>query len=444
MTGYQAFPVLNQQFIVDKKYQFIREMGQGAYGVVCAAKDTETGDQVAIKKVCRIFEKTILAKRALREVKLLKFFNGHENITSVLDMDIVNLQDFNELYLVQELMEADLHQIIRSGQPLTDAHFQYFVYQVCRGLKYIHSANVLHRDLKPGNLLVNADCELKICDFGLARGYSENPDHNVGFMTEYVATRWYRAPEIMLSFQNYTKASTYSIVCAVHSFSIVDMWSVGCIFAEMLGGRPLFKGRDYVDQLNQILGILGTPDEETLVRVGSDRAQVYIRSLPRMPKIPFENLYPRANPMAIDLLNKLLEFDPSKRITVEEALAHPYLSAYHDEDDEPTHSQTFDFSFEVVDSVDEMRRMIAQEVMSFKANKQDSQRPTANSGTNLKRRESLSAQDRETLAAAQAAPAGTADSGLAGIGSVAEAAVHPPTNRDMQVDDLERELSGAV
>ncbi|KAG1050751.1 hypothetical protein G6F43_006991 [Rhizopus delemar] len=141
MTGYQAFPVLNQQFVVDKKYQFIREMGQGAYGVVCAAKDSSTGEQVAIKKVCRIFEKTILAKRALREVKLLKFFNGHENITSVLDMDIVNLQDFNEIYLVQELMEADLHQIIRSGQPLTDAHFQYFVYQICRGLKYIHSAN---------------------------------------------------------------------------------------------------------------------------------------------------------------------------------------------------------------------------------------------------------------------------------------------------------------
>jgi mitogen-activated protein kinase 7 len=127
-------------------------------------------------------------------------------------------------------MEADLHQIIRSGQPLTDAHFQYFVYQICRGLKYIHSANVLHRDLKPGNLLVNADCELKICDFGLARGYSSSPEGNIGFMTEYVATRWYRAPEIMLSFQKYTKA--------------IDMWSVGCIFAEMLGGRPLFKGRD--------------------------------------------------------------------------------------------------------------------------------------------------------------------------------------------------------
>ncbi|KAG1098691.1 hypothetical protein G6F42_017948 [Rhizopus arrhizus] len=288
MPGYQSFPVLNQQFIVDKKFQFIREMGQGAYGVVCAAKDCETNEQVAIKKVCRIFEKTILAKRALREVKLLKHFNGHENvsktvlvslvialnpnpfflttqITSIIDMDIVNLQDFNEIYLVQELMEADLHQIIRSGQPLTDAHFQYFVYQICRGLKYIHSANVLHRDLKPGNLLVNADCELKICDFGLARGYSSSPEGNAGFMTEYVATRWYRAPEIMLSFQKYTKA--------------IDMWSVGCIFAEMLGGRPLFKGRDYVDQLNQILGILGTPDEETLCRVGSERVGVQNRTV---------------------------------------------------------------------------------------------------------------------------------------------------------------------
>src|ERR1700761_4560054 len=96
-----------------------------------------------------------------------------------------------------------------SGQPLTDAHFQSFIYQILCGLKYIHSANVLHRDLKPGNLLVNADCELKICDFGLARGFSVDPEENAGYMTEYVATRWYRAPEIMLSFQSYTKASEF-------------------------------------------------------------------------------------------------------------------------------------------------------------------------------------------------------------------------------------------
>lgn len=110
---------------------------------------------------------------------------------------------------MSELMECDLAAIIRSGQPLTDAHFQSFIYQILCGLKYIHSANVLHRDLKPGNLLVNADCELKICDFGLARGFSIDPEENAGYMTEYVATRWYRAPEIMLSFQSYTKASMF-------------------------------------------------------------------------------------------------------------------------------------------------------------------------------------------------------------------------------------------
>ena len=144
-------------------------------------------------------------------------------ITCLYDMDIPRPDNFNETYLYEgkeiqdlhydmdwrktELMECDLAAIIRSGQPLTDAHFQSFIYQILCGLKYIHSANVLHRDLKPGNLLVNADCELKICDFGLARGFSMDPEENAGYMTEYVATRWYRAPEIMLSFQSYTKAS---------------------------------------------------------------------------------------------------------------------------------------------------------------------------------------------------------------------------------------------
>jgi mitogen-activated protein kinase 7 len=144
-------------------------------------------------------------------------------------MDIPRPDNFNETYLYEgkliyqyfqivandfysELMECDLAAIIRSGQPLTDAHFQSFIYQILCGLKYIHSANVLHRDLKPGNLLVNADCELKICDFGLARGFSVDPEENAGYMTEYVATRWYRAPEIMLSFQSYTKASGFLLL----------------------------------------------------------------------------------------------------------------------------------------------------------------------------------------------------------------------------------------
>jgi mitogen-activated protein kinase 7 len=133
------------------------------------------------------------------------------------------------------------------------------------------------------------------------------------------------------------------------------MWSVGCIFAELLGGKPLFKGRDYVDQLNQILSILGTPDDETLRRIGSERAQLYIRSLPRMQKIPFGQLFPKATPLALDLLEKLLKFDPATRITVEDALNHPYLEAYHDVDDEPTHRYHFDFGFEAAESIEDMK-----------------------------------------------------------------------------------------
>ncbi|KAI8149458.1 MAP kinase [Fennellomyces sp. T-0311] len=439
MPGHHTFPVNQQHFVVDRKYQFIQAMGQGAYGVVCAAKDTQSDKQVAIKKVCRVFEKSILAKRALRELKLLRHFNGHKNITSVLDMDIVDPQNFNELYLVLEFMQTDLHYIIKSGQILTDAHYQYIIYQICVGLKYIHSANVLHRDLKPGNILLNADCGLKICDFGLARGFSESLADNAGFMTEYVATRWYRAPEIMLSFQNYTKA--------------IDMWSVGCIFAEMLGGTPLFRGRDYVDQLNQILIILGTPDEETLRRIGSERVQSYIRRLPWMPKVPFEQLYPQATSFAIDLLSKLLEFDPAKRITVEEALAHPYLRNFHSMEDEPVHDGTCDFSFEALDSIEDIRREILQEVMAFKASTHGLLQPLTHPRINQRQNRSLSHRDRVTFARSRHVAARTrAAASYMGCGSNAAPSrsatpsnvVSSPDMDDMEVIELEKELGGGA
>lgn len=142
---------------------------------------------------------------------------------------------------------------------------------------------------------------------------------------------------------------------------------MGCILAELLGGRPFFKGRDYVDQLNQILHYLGTPNEETLGRIGSPRAQEYVRNLPFMPKIPFQRLFPNANPDALDLLDRMLAFDPTSRISVEEALEHPYLHIWHDASDEPSCPSTFDFHFEIVDDVQEMRRMILDEVLRFRA-----------------------------------------------------------------------------
>lgn len=184
--------------------------------------------------------------RTLREMKLLRYFN-HENIISILDIQKPRgYEHFAEVYLIQvrttsaelatananekpqELMETDMHRVIRT-QDLSDDHCQYFIYQTLRALKAMHSANVLHRDLKPSNLLLNANCDLKVCDFGLARS-AASTDDNSGFMTEYVATRWYRAPEIMLTFKEYTKA--------------IDVWSVGCILAEMLSGKPLFPGKD--------------------------------------------------------------------------------------------------------------------------------------------------------------------------------------------------------
>ncbi|RKP37185.1 MAP kinase [Dimargaris cristalligena] len=404
---------------IASRYRLKRDIGQGAYGLVCEAEDMMTGKLVAIKKVTRISDKEILAKRCLREIKLLRHFSGHDNIISLIDLEISHPDHFNEVYMIQELMEADLHQIIRSGQPLTDAHFQYFIFQICRGLKYIHSANVLHRDMKPGNLLVNADCELRICDFGLARGYADTVEGNAGFMTEYVATRWYRAPEIMLSFQSYTKA--------------IDIWSVGCIFAEMLGGRPLFKGRDYVDQLNQILSILGTPDDETLRRIGSERAQMYIRSLPFTPKLPFHQLYPNATAPALDLLEKLLAFDPARRITIEEVLQHPYLEAYHEPEDEPAHDHMFDFSFESAHDIDQIKHMIAREIAGFKA----AQRPP------VQRRPSVRTQVTDPAPDSAAGP-GQGYEEQAGIaaGAVPAQNIHAASNMDIDSSELERELAG--
>ena len=253
------FMVCGNLFEVQDRYAPIKPIGKGAYGVVCSARNVRTDEKVAIKKITIAFENAVDAKRTLREIKLLRHLK-HENVIRIVDVVAPPaLEEFTDVYVMYELMDTDLHQIIRSKQPLSDDHCQYFVYQLLRGLKYIHSANVLHRDLKPSNLLLNANCDMKICDFGLARTNKE--DEN--FMTEYVVTRWYRAPELLLSCAEYGEA--------------IDVWSVGCIFAELLGRKPLFPGKDYVHQLNLIARVIGSPTEEELHFVTSDKARRYIR-----------------------------------------------------------------------------------------------------------------------------------------------------------------------
>ncbi|KAK2121178.1 Mitogen-activated protein kinase 1 [Saguinus oedipus] len=228
-----------------------------------SAYDNVNKVRVAIKKISP-FEHQTYCQRTLREIKILLRFR-HENIIGINDIiRAPTIEQMKDVYIVQDLMETDLYKLLKT-QHLSNDHICYFLYQILRGLKYIHSANVLHRDLKPSNLLLNTTCDLKcrvmtvmpiptdpwprefvtysltdllICDFGLARVADPDHDHT-GFLTEYVATRWYRAPEIMLNSKGYTKS--------------IDIWSVGCILAEMLSNRPIFPGKHYLDQLNHIL-----------------------------------------------------------------------------------------------------------------------------------------------------------------------------------------------
>ncbi|WVR08352.1 hypothetical protein IAU60_005407 [Kwoniella sp. DSM 27419] len=345
------------KFSVGQAYHVVDVIGEGAYGVVASAVHRPSGTNVAIKKVAP-FDHSMFALRTLRELKLLKYFAAEgvsENIISVLDIiRPTSYDDFKEVYLVQELMETDLHRVIRT-QDLSDDHCQYFLYQTCRALKALHSAEIIHRDLKPSNLLLNANCDLKVCDFGLARSTKTGVPAE-GFMTEYVATRWYRAPEVMLSFRMYTKS--------------IDVWSIGCILAEMLSGKPLFPGRDYHHQLSLILDVLGTPTIDEYQAITSSRSKEYIKGMPFKKKRSFESLYPNANPLAIDFLKRTLTFDSRKRYTVEQCLSHPYLEAYHDSEDEPSAKPLSPSFFSFDDKKDEisrseLKKLLFDEIVSF-------------------------------------------------------------------------------
>ena len=332
-----VFDLAGTTFIIDKKYSVVKKLGHGAYGVVCSCRDNEKNTLVAMKKIQNAFEDLIDAKRIVREIRLLHFLN-HPAIIKLVDVEKPkDLSNFNDIYFATEFMDTDLHRVIYSKQPLSDSHYQYFIYQLIAGVHYLHSANVIHRDLKPPNILVNKDCQIKICDFGLGRGLPEEGEGGIddsGNLTEYVTTRWYRAPEVILCPSQYSKA--------------MDIWSIGCIFAELMARCPIFRGENYLDQIKKITEILGSPNENDMSYISDPQAIKFINDLPKNKAISFKQIFPNGNPLAIDLLEKMLCFNPKNRIDIEQCLNHPYFKDVRDKNLEITALHSFDWSFDKI------------------------------------------------------------------------------------------------
>ncbi|XP_062860840.1 mitogen-activated protein kinase 12 isoform X2 [Trichomycterus rosablanca] len=269
----------------------------------------------------------------------------HDNVIGLLDVFTadITVDRFQDFCLVMPFMGTDLGKLMKM-EKLSEERIQYLVYQILRGLKYIHAAGIIHRDLKPGNLAINEDCELKILDFGLARQTDSE-------MTGYVVTRWYRAPEVILNWMHYTQT--------------VDIWSVGCIMAEMLMGKPLFKGNDHLDQLTEIMKITGTPTQEFISKLQSEDAKSYIQRLPRLKKRDIQVLMPEASPQAIAVLESMLLLDPDSRVTADKGLALPYFADFR-EPNEETEAQPYDHSLDnAVQSLEQWKRVTLKEINSF-------------------------------------------------------------------------------
>jgi len=350
-----AYRIKGEKFMLYDYYIPTRILGSGAYASVCEAKNKRTGKNVAIKKNKGVFQDLSDAKRILREIKLMAHFD-HEDIVkliSVIPPDEDEIETFEDVYLVLEKMEVNLAKVIKH-QKLDIRHYQFFIYQMLRGLKYIHSAGVIHRDLKPENILINGyDCNLKITDFGLARGVYKDEKN----LTEYVVTRWYRAPEVMCSARQYDEK--------------VDEWSVGCIFVELLQRKPMFPGKNHIEQLQRIFEVLGTPPRDKSGWIKSPEAKQWVMGMPPSKPRNLRQFLPKATPEAVDLISKLLTLDPGLRISVQEALKHPYLKNLHDPAKEIT-CEPFDISFETEAAMNSkfgVRHMMYEELKYFSRNR---------------------------------------------------------------------------
>ncbi|XP_070544558.1 cyclin-dependent kinase 1-like [Ptychodera flava] len=284
-------------------YVKIEKIGEGTYGVVYKGRNKKTGKLVALKKIRLESEEEGVPSTAIREISLLKELN-HPNIVCLQDV----LMQEAKLYLVFEFLTMDLKKYfdnIPSGKYMDSGLVKSYLYQICQGIVFCHSRRVVHRDLKPQNLLIDSKGLIKLADFGLARAFGIP----VRVYTHEVVTLWYRAPEVLLGSPRYSTP--------------VDVWSIGCIFAEMATKRPLFHGDSEIDQLFRIFRTLGTPNEDSWPGVSS--LPDYKPSFPSWKSNTLHTAVKNIDEDGLDLLKRTLIYDPAHRISAKAALDHPYF-----------------------------------------------------------------------------------------------------------------------